>query len=266
MSKTIAVLGATGTQGTSIICSFLQDDSCSIRAITRNTASEAAQRLAEISSRIELVQADPEDLPSLFRAFQGCHTIFAVTDYWAPFADRRLRERFAEHDLRRYAFDLEVRMGKNIADVVARTLEGEDSMLESFVWSGLPSPSRFCGYSIYHFESKAVVAEYIWSLPDLGRITSVLYVGYYTSNFQLSPVRRLEVSPPGRAFTFTYRSKAAAPSWYNGYLTAMRNIPSSTLVTKRGHVTRHHLQPVLQRQSSLTHYPSPRSTYPSPRT
>jgi uncharacterized protein YbjT (DUF2867 family) len=68
MSKLLTVVGATGTQGQSVIESALKDKSYSIRAITRNPSSEKAKLLA--SKGIEVVKADLNDEQSLVEAFK----------------------------------------------------------------------------------------------------------------------------------------------------------------------------------------------------
>lgn len=57
MAKLIAVTGATGAQGGSIIDALLKEPSkWKVRAITRNTSSEAAKKLA--AKGVEVVKAD----------------------------------------------------------------------------------------------------------------------------------------------------------------------------------------------------------------
>jgi uncharacterized protein YbjT (DUF2867 family) len=65
-SKTIAVIGATGGQGGSVVTSFL-DAGFAVRAITRNTTSPKAVALKERG--VEVVTADLNDLDTLIKAF-----------------------------------------------------------------------------------------------------------------------------------------------------------------------------------------------------
>jgi saccharopine dehydrogenase-like NADP-dependent oxidoreductase len=65
MSKTIAIIGATGTQGSSVARSMLKDKSWKVCAITRNINSDAAKALA--SSGAEVVAANCDDEHHLFR-------------------------------------------------------------------------------------------------------------------------------------------------------------------------------------------------------
>lgn len=68
MSKTIAVIGATGAQGTSVVHSFLKDGSWTVRGITRKPNSSNAKSLA--SQGVDVVTADLDDVGSLVKAFE----------------------------------------------------------------------------------------------------------------------------------------------------------------------------------------------------
>ena len=81
--KIVSVVGATGSQGSSVVNALLKEDHYSIRAITRNPGSENAKSLA--AKGIEVVKADVNDLASLETAFQGSSAIYAVTDFFEPF-------------------------------------------------------------------------------------------------------------------------------------------------------------------------------------
>lgn len=67
MAKTIAVTGATGVQGGSVARKMLEEG-WTVRAITRNTTSDAAKKLAEQGA--EVVQASFDDESSLVKAFE----------------------------------------------------------------------------------------------------------------------------------------------------------------------------------------------------
>jgi len=68
MVKTIAVLGATGTQGGGVVKVLLKSGDWKVRAITRNTGSDKAKALA--SSGAEVVAANTDDIDSLVKAFE----------------------------------------------------------------------------------------------------------------------------------------------------------------------------------------------------
>ncbi|KIX00671.1 uncharacterized protein Z518_09736 [Rhinocladiella mackenziei CBS 650.93] len=193
--KIITVLGATGTQGSSVVKTFLKFPEWKIRAVTRNPSSSKVQALAALSPRIEIVTADTHDVDSLRRAFTNTTAIFAVTDYWAPFFDPEIREKHATgpnpgDSLRRWAYDDEIQQGQNIARAASQV----GDRLERFIWSALPSCKEYSKgkYShIYHFDSKAVVTEYIRDHhPGLANKMSVIFVGFYASNILLSKMMR----------------------------------------------------------------------------
>ena len=102
MPKLIAVCGATGNQGTSLSCVLSSQftahvnplggaaakillqypEEYSVRALTRDPQSPAAQALAEAGA--EVVRADltsPNDLAS---ALEGCWGVFGVTNFYDP--------------------------------------------------------------------------------------------------------------------------------------------------------------------------------------
>lgn len=80
MSKILAVFGATGQQGSSVIKFVLSDPELSqtyqIRAITRDINSEKAKNLSE---KVEVVQGDAHDRASLETALTSVHTVFIMT-------------------------------------------------------------------------------------------------------------------------------------------------------------------------------------------
>lgn len=196
--RTIAILGATGTQGASVLDTFVSDPTWQVVAITRNTSSPKAQALRARCPRITLIQADANDPYSLRTAFSGATVIFAVTDYWAPFNDLETRKKHSTgpnpaDSLRRWAYDEEIRLGRNIVDAANDVLESE-GLLERFIWSSLPSPAKYSGGKyerIYHFESKSVVEGYTRrEKPGLAERMSVLFVGFYVSNMLLMELMR----------------------------------------------------------------------------
>jgi uncharacterized protein YbjT (DUF2867 family) len=81
MSKIIVVFGATGQQGGSAIDFVLNDPQLSkefkVRGLSRNTASPASQALH--TRGVEVVRCDVDDVPSIKKAVEGAHTVFANT-------------------------------------------------------------------------------------------------------------------------------------------------------------------------------------------
>jgi uncharacterized protein YbjT (DUF2867 family) len=87
--KIIAVMGATGAQGSGLVRAILNDatGSFAARAITRDPGSDKARELA--AQGAEVVTADLDDQGSLERAFAGAHGAFCVTFFWAHFSPEK---------------------------------------------------------------------------------------------------------------------------------------------------------------------------------
>jgi len=64
----VAIIGATGGQGGSVVSAFLADGNYTVRGITRNPSSEKA--LALKTKGVEVVSADLNSLDSLVEAFK----------------------------------------------------------------------------------------------------------------------------------------------------------------------------------------------------
>lgn len=162
MSSILAVFGATGQQGGSIIKYVLEDPELSqkykIRAITRDVNSAKAKHLQE---KVEVVQGDVSNRASLETALTGTHTVFIMT---TPTLD--------PHG------ETEYQNGKRIADVA---IEKGASYL---IFSTLPSVIDISNgkyTQVTPFDAKARIEAYIRSLP----IKSAFYCpGSFMENFQ----------------------------------------------------------------------------------
>ena len=89
----IAVVGATGAQGSGLVRAILQDPErrFTARAITRKPDSDRARALA--AQGAEVVAADTDDPSSLDRAFAGATGAFCVPNFWEHFsADREVAQ------------------------------------------------------------------------------------------------------------------------------------------------------------------------------
>ncbi|KAL4739034.1 hypothetical protein BDV11DRAFT_205439 [Aspergillus similis] len=165
MSRIITVVGATGTQGGSVVTALhnLADPTYTIRAITRNPSSAAAQSL--LDKNIEVTKADLHDLPSLISAFEGSHAIFAVTNFF---------ENLPTHGIEG-AMELETNAGINLAKAAAAT-----ETLKHYVWSTLPDSKTNSGgrITVPYYESKNAVDRYIRSVPKLLRKTTFVWFGW----------------------------------------------------------------------------------------
>lgn len=192
MTKILAVVGATGGQGGSVAAALLNHPEYRVRGITRNANSKNA--LALTTQGAEMVAADLNDEASLVKAFevslrsyfltktlahlyncQGAAIIFAVTDFWEPFA-KMDADAALEH---------EYKQGMNVVHAALKTLT-----LERFIWSTLPNGMKLSGGKrlVPHFESKNRVDNFIEANEDLLKKTTFLSVGFYPSNLKEYPM------------------------------------------------------------------------------
>ncbi|KFZ01558.1 hypothetical protein V500_00702 [Pseudogymnoascus sp. VKM F-4518 (FW-2643)] len=190
MVKVIAVLGATGTQGGSVIRTFLKEDGWKVRALTRDPNKASSKALSV--SGCEVVGCDIDDKQSLTRAFNDAHAIFAVTDFWGPvFNPSTAKERSLQtlEEKIDYAYKLEIERAKNIINAAAALADG---VLEIFVWSSLTGGKAISNgkYSrMWHFETKDEAARYIFEQkPELAKKTSLIQLSGYAENIHSFPV------------------------------------------------------------------------------
>ncbi|KAJ4303211.1 hypothetical protein N0V90_002104 [Kalmusia sp. IMI 367209] len=160
MSKILAIFGATGQQGSSIVDYVLNDSELSlqykIRAITRDVTSEKAKQLKD---KVEVVHGDILNRSSLETALTGVHTVFIMT---APFLSP----------------DVEYNTVKTIADIA---LEKDAKYI---IFSTLPSIHELSGgkyTKVTPFDVKAKAEQYIRGLPIQSAFCSL---GSFMENFE----------------------------------------------------------------------------------
>ncbi|OZJ06608.1 hypothetical protein BZG36_00339 [Bifiguratus adelaidae] len=144
MSKPIvAVIGATGSQGGSVLEALVASGKYSVRAATRNTSSDRAKKIAA-QPNVEVVQADIAKKEDLERLFNGADYVFGFTNFFDPaIYPKNIPE--------------EERQGKQMIDVA------KASGVKYFVWSSLPDATKISKGKhnrVFHFDGKAHVAEY----------------------------------------------------------------------------------------------------------
>jgi uncharacterized protein YbjT (DUF2867 family) len=176
MSKVLAVFGATGTQGGSVVHNVLNDPELSkaykIRAITRDVNADKARQL---SAKVEVVQADVLDRSSLEAALTGVHTVFSVT---VP-------------DFGPNAVEVEYKNATQIADVAVA------KGVEYFIFSTLPSPAKISNgkhTKVTAFDAKAQAEEYIRKLNIKSAFVSL---GWFMENFHTQPFMAPQPNPDG---------------------------------------------------------------------
>jgi len=141
--KIIAVVGATGAQGSGLCRAILndRDGGYGVRALTRNTESAKVKELANMGA--EVVRSDVDDVESLKSAFHGAYGAFCVTFFWDHFSPEK-----------------EVAEAKNMA------VAAKHASLEHVIWSTLEDtrnwipisdnrmPTLNGKYKVPHFDGK----------------------------------------------------------------------------------------------------------------
>lgn len=170
--KTLAILGATGKQGSSVLSAVLASPTLtslfpSIRALTRDPTSPAALALPS-HPNLTLHKADLSHPSTLPPALSGVHTLFALTVPAPPGPP-------AEMEAAEYA------TGVTIVDAAIA------ASVDTIIWSTLPSyrtlsAGRFPRVAV--FEAKARVEGYIRAKQASGLINGVfISPGYFFENF-----------------------------------------------------------------------------------
>jgi hypothetical protein len=167
MSKIVTVVGATGTQGGSVVQSLLQTKDYTLRAVTRNRKSDGAQAL--LAQGVDIVEADLNDLQSLQAAFTGSYAIYSVTNFFEAFPKTGDTK----------AIEIEVKQGINLAKAAAAT-----TSLQHYIWSTLPNSRRVSNGKVIvpHYEAKNQVDDFIKATPELFNKTTFLWVTFYSGN------------------------------------------------------------------------------------
>ncbi|WP_435152486.1 NmrA/HSCARG family protein [Haladaptatus sp. DFWS20] len=153
-SASILVVGATGTQGGAVVDYLLDsDENFDVHGLTRNSGSDAAQRLADRGVTIHEGDLDEKDT---FRpVLEDVDAVFGVTNFWEA------------------GYDDEVREGTNLAEVVA------DAGVEHFVFSSVGGADRNTG--IAHFDSKHEIEKRI---RELDLPATIVRPVFFMQNFE----------------------------------------------------------------------------------
>ena len=125
--KLIAVVGATGQQGGSVVRALQANKQFKVRALTRNPAKH--RELAD-----EVIQADLNRPETLGSAFARAHGVFLVTNFWGEGSDE-------------------------VGQATAAVRAAKDAGVQHFVWSTLPDVEGISGGKLHvpHFTGKAKV-------------------------------------------------------------------------------------------------------------
>lgn len=165
--KLIAVIGATGAQGGSLVRAILADPQggFAVRAITRKLDSDKARELAQLGA--EVVQADLDDAASLERAFAGAYGAFCLTNFWEHFS--------AEKEVAQARNMAQAAKAAGVQHIVWSTLE------DTRKWVPLSDdrmPTLGGKYKVPHFDGKGEADQVFAGLP-----TTYLATSFYWDNF-----------------------------------------------------------------------------------
>lgn len=167
MSRLVVVVGATGTQGGSVVNSLLKDSSFGVRGLTRNPESDSAKALKEQGA--EIVAADLNDEASVVKAFMGAYAIFAVTNFFEPADSLGVEE----------ARKIEYQQAINMVKAAKKT-----PTLQHYLWSTLPNSNALSKgkYNVHFFDVKSSVDDYIRHDKEFLAKTTFVYLTNFASN------------------------------------------------------------------------------------
>lgn len=159
---TIAICGATGLQGGAVIKAIKNYDiNINIVALTRNIDKGSSKQLSAEGAAVR--SADFDDPTTLEKAFQGCDSVFAVTNFWEHLSAKK------EYQQASAIFDAAEKAG--VQHVVWSTLENTLNYHDE-----IPLQD---GYKVAHFDEKGRANEY--AKTKSFTLTS-LYTSFYYEN------------------------------------------------------------------------------------
>jgi uncharacterized protein YbjT (DUF2867 family) len=167
--KIIAVMGATGAQGSGLVRAILNDKESefAVRALTHNVNSDKARELAEMGA--EVVFADLDDQQSLEKAFAGAYGAFCVTFFWAHFSPDK--EKAGAHAM------AEALKKAGVKHAIWSTLEDTRKFIPL---DDNRMPTLMEKYKVPHFDAKEESNEFF---IQAGVPTTFLYTAFYWENF-----------------------------------------------------------------------------------
>jgi len=167
--KIIAVLGATGAQGSGLIRAILNDPSSGFaaRVLTRDVNGIKAKDFARLGAEVVAVDVDsPESLKS---AFAGAYGAYCVTFFWEHFSP--------EKEMAEAKAMAEAAKATGLRHVIWSTLE------DTRLWVPLNDnrmPTLQGKYKVPHFDGKGEANHFF---TDAGVPTTFLLTSFYWDNF-----------------------------------------------------------------------------------
>ncbi|KAJ7044652.1 NAD(P)-binding protein [Mycena alexandri] len=162
----VAVVGATGIQGGSVVHNLAESDKVyRIRAFTRDASKPAAQALVALGVEVVVVSLVVQNKEAVYKAFAGADVAFLVTNFWEHTSKER-----------------EINEGKLLIDAA------KAGGVSRIIWSGLPSLQELSGGKFVngdHYDGKAVVTTYGFQcgVPFIN-----VQAGFYGTNLLAFPI------------------------------------------------------------------------------
>jgi len=164
--KVIAVLGATGAQGSGLVRAIMSDKSgeFTVRALTRDVNSDKAKALKNLGA--EVVAVDIDNYESLKKAFTGAYGVFAVTFFWDHFS--------ADKEIEEAKMIAKAAKETNVKHVIWSTLEDTRKWIPL---SDTRMPTLQEKYKVPHFDGKGEAEKYFseQNLPVTFLLTSAYW-------------------------------------------------------------------------------------------
>lgn len=182
MCRTIAVFGATGNQGGSVLRSLTKTGGYHVKAITRDPEANKAKHLFALNN-VSVHQADLDDPFSLDIVLRDCYGVFLVTSH------------------EEYTVKRETQQGINLIDSAIR------NRLAHIVYSGAENISDIIGKPCCFFDSKALVEDYGLKQSDKIMFTSIRIPAYFQeltgkSISKIQPSQFVLTFPIGDSYLF----------------------------------------------------------------
>ncbi len=168
-ARTIAIVGATGAQGSGLVGAITADRSgeFAARALTRAPGSAKAAALS--AAGVEVVAADTDDVESLKRAFDGADAVFCLTNYWEHFSVEREQAQARNMAAAAKAAGVRHAIWSTLEDTRRWVPLDDDRM-----------PTLHGRYKVPHFDSKGEADQFF---RDAGVPTTFLLTSFYWDNF-----------------------------------------------------------------------------------
>jgi uncharacterized protein YbjT (DUF2867 family) len=155
--KKIFVTGATGNQGGAVVRSLLKNG-FTVKALTRNPSSPAAQKLKELNA--EIIRGDLNDTASYLDQIRDIHGIFSVQTF-------------------ENGTNKEINQGINLANMA------KASGIKYFLYSSLIGADLHTG--IPHWESKYIIENHI---RQIGLPFCIIRPASFFENFLIPDVKK----------------------------------------------------------------------------